>query len=179
MGLTLVELLVVIGILALLAAVLFPVFQTARENGRMAVCISNLHQWGAAIQMYRDEWGGVDPEPGRKIRNFSELGMPPSSYTGFLKAYGLASIGRCPSITPYSGGYYSCFRAQDDQNSQDLDALATKQGRFPLVICIAHNRLQRAEDNPTWGTVRVLAVRLNQQVTSTQAPAYGKSMVYW
>jgi general secretion pathway protein G len=51
-GFTLIELLVVIAILALLAGFLFPVFAQVRENGRMAVCESNLRQIGTAYKLY-------------------------------------------------------------------------------------------------------------------------------
>jgi prepilin-type N-terminal cleavage/methylation domain-containing protein len=49
---TLIELLVVIAIIALLAAILFPVFARAREKARSASCLSNLKQVGVAITMY-------------------------------------------------------------------------------------------------------------------------------
>ena len=59
-GFTLIELLVVITIIGLLAALLFPVFAKARERARQAVCESNLHQIGLAIQMYQvDNSGGL------------------------------------------------------------------------------------------------------------------------
>jgi type II secretory pathway pseudopilin PulG len=48
----LIELLVVIAIIAILAAILFPVFAQAREASRKASCISNLKQIGMATQMY-------------------------------------------------------------------------------------------------------------------------------
>jgi prepilin-type N-terminal cleavage/methylation domain len=49
---TLIELLVVIAIIAILAAILFPVFAQARERARAASCLSNMKQFGLAIQMY-------------------------------------------------------------------------------------------------------------------------------
>ncbi len=54
-GFTLIELLVVIAIIALLAAILFPVFASAREKGRQAACQSNLRQIGVAIRMYAQD----------------------------------------------------------------------------------------------------------------------------
>ena len=53
---TLIELLVVIAIIALLAAVLFPVFARAREKGRQTVCVSNLRQMGLAFQQYTQDY---------------------------------------------------------------------------------------------------------------------------
>lgn len=60
-GFTLIELLVVIAIIALLAAILFPVFSRARESARGAQCQSNLKQIGAASLMYAQDWDGVLP----------------------------------------------------------------------------------------------------------------------
>jgi prepilin-type N-terminal cleavage/methylation domain-containing protein len=55
-GFTLIELLVVIAIIAILAAILFPVFAQAREKARAATCLSNLKQLGTASIMYTQDW---------------------------------------------------------------------------------------------------------------------------
>jgi prepilin-type N-terminal cleavage/methylation domain-containing protein/prepilin-type processing-associated H-X9-DG protein len=55
-GFTLIELLVVIAIIAILAAILFPVFARAREKARQASCSSNEKQLGLALQMYKQDY---------------------------------------------------------------------------------------------------------------------------
>jgi prepilin-type N-terminal cleavage/methylation domain-containing protein/prepilin-type processing-associated H-X9-DG protein len=58
-GFTLIELLVVIAIIAILAAILFPVFARAREKARQATCQSNLKQMGLACSMYETDYDGT------------------------------------------------------------------------------------------------------------------------
>jgi prepilin-type N-terminal cleavage/methylation domain-containing protein/prepilin-type processing-associated H-X9-DG protein len=60
-GFTLIELLVVIAIIAILAALLFPVFARARERGRQTQCLSNLRQLGMALHEYVDNWDDTYP----------------------------------------------------------------------------------------------------------------------
>ena len=61
---TLIELLVVAAILAVLAAILFPVFAQAREKARQTNCLSNYHQIGQAIHLYASDYDGITPPDG-------------------------------------------------------------------------------------------------------------------
>ncbi|MFO8081619.1 MAG: DUF1559 domain-containing protein, partial [Armatimonadota bacterium] len=58
-GFTLIELLVVIAIIAILAAILFPVFARAREKARQTSCLSNLKQLGLGLMMYTQDYDEI------------------------------------------------------------------------------------------------------------------------
>jgi len=57
-GFTLIELLVVIAIIAILAAILFPVFMQAKKNAMGTKCMSNLRSIGMAFKQYNEDWNG-------------------------------------------------------------------------------------------------------------------------
>src|SRR5579862_2012768 len=60
-GFTLIELLVVLAIIAILAAILFPVFAQAREKARATACLSNEKQIGLGIQAYAQDYDDTSP----------------------------------------------------------------------------------------------------------------------
>jgi len=70
-GFTLIELLVVIAIIAILAAILFPVFAQAREKARAISCMSNAKQMGNAINMYKQDFDETFPQAYWYVNNNS------------------------------------------------------------------------------------------------------------
>ncbi len=71
-GFTLVELLTVIAIIAILAAILFPVVASVREQARQGSCMSNLHQIYVSAQVYRQDEGAFP----RALLGYAEQGSP-------------------------------------------------------------------------------------------------------
>lgn len=74
-GFTLIELLVVIAIIAILAAILFPVFAKARRQAQASNCESNLKQIGSGIKMYLSDW--EDTYPTNRLASITSQTPPP------------------------------------------------------------------------------------------------------
>lgn len=112
-GFTLIELLVVIAIIAILAAILFPVFARAREAARATSCRSNLKQLGTAMLMYAQDYDetfgrtccGAGTNTG--TRDFYEYTMPYIKNDGVFKC---PSSARRTDRTNY--GFYSGVASQ-------------------------------------------------------------------
>jgi prepilin-type N-terminal cleavage/methylation domain-containing protein/prepilin-type processing-associated H-X9-DG protein len=95
-GFTLIELLVVIAIIAILAAILFPVFAKARERANSASCLSNLKQMGTAERMYIDDYDGALVPYG--ISEDAAHGGYTTTFTKLLEKYSKnVTIFTCPS----------------------------------------------------------------------------------
>jgi len=103
-GFTLVELLVVIGIISALMALLLPALNKAREQGRMVSCLSNIRQLCMAANLYADDnherfpapaWTG-DPEPDDWIYWQQDRDQTQGTLMHYLGGY-IPGILRCPS----------------------------------------------------------------------------------
>ena len=102
---TLIELLVVIAIIGILASLLLPSLEKAREKGRRAVCLSNNHQVAVALQLYEDTYNSMPPgnatiQSGYGIDSTWHVPTNFPMGLGFLVKYNLMETGAalyCPS----------------------------------------------------------------------------------
>jgi len=121
-GFTLIELLVVIAIIAILAAMLFPVFAQAREKARQTSCLSNVKQLALAFLMYAQDYDGFLPPASIMNTDWSyewawDFNFDNFAYDGlgFIGPYtGNQQINACPTAQgleswgrPYSGYAYN------------------------------------------------------------------------
>jgi prepilin-type N-terminal cleavage/methylation domain-containing protein len=114
---TLVELLVVIGIIAILIALTLPALRRARESANKAACLANLHQIGMYLQQYQNQFRGRIPiyiTPAYADKTVYHANVNDYTGLGLLVPAGLApqsgsQSGRvfyCPGTTPASTNYH-------------------------------------------------------------------------
>jgi prepilin-type N-terminal cleavage/methylation domain-containing protein len=100
---TLIEMLVVIGIIAILAAILLSALATAKQKGQQTVCISNVRQLTLAVIMYADEHHDVLPPTAYNDSNGNEVDWPSllDSYIGHVAKVQLCPTDRFSKLNSY------------------------------------------------------------------------------
>lgn len=149
-GFTLIELLVVIAIIAILAAILFPVFARAREKARQASCSSNVKQIMLGVTMYAQDYDERTPANGDVLagRGYVEVLEP------YIKNQNLWN---CPSID--KGTWYRCSGVWlESSYGWTYNYLGRKLGQFQTpsqtALCAEtgmHCALQFIADNGAGG----------------------------
>ncbi len=154
---TLIELLVVIAIIAILAAILFPVFAQARAKARQAACLSNMKQLGLAIIQYTQDYDGVILPSAR--------GTGTPSPTNPLVSW--------PSlIYPYvkSQGVYVCPSANDDVFSPDTKYITATTNKYTGVTDTKFNNFNECGDGSAYGAG-------NQSLCQVNNLSYGRNFI--
>jgi len=98
-GFTLIELLVVIAIIAILAAILFPVFARARQKAQQAVCLANCKQIGLALMMYVNDYQMCFPMYSQDVYDYSTT--PPTLLYNWYDYNGVYRKGVAAVLRPY------------------------------------------------------------------------------
>jgi prepilin-type N-terminal cleavage/methylation domain-containing protein/prepilin-type processing-associated H-X9-DG protein len=151
---TLIELLVVIAIIALLAAILFPVFARARENARKSSCLNNIKQIGLGLQQYTQDYdettpvnhgGSGDPIWQHRLMTYMksyQIWQCPSDSNKTAPGYGSgASLGLSPAT------FHTSYIANVNANGQSIANMT-----FPSKTVYASDGGSRyvSADPATW-----------------------------
>jgi prepilin-type N-terminal cleavage/methylation domain-containing protein/prepilin-type processing-associated H-X9-DG protein len=185
-GFTLVELLVVIAVIAILAAILYPVFAVAREKARQTGCASNLKQIGTAVQMYLQDYDGTYPDnpyPNHAPNPVETLDYRPYyvSLFPYVKNYELFI---CPSV---GNGRYGKLRVEELSGKDakvegrfgtDIDTypqhLGSQEKFFTRVGYCYNEQAKRALEVELANTTRLPLMWDGRRLWSGIGPAFGQ-----
>src|SRR5438045_1233710 len=135
-GFTLIELLVVIAIIAILAAILFPVFAQAREKARQSACLSNQKQIGVALSLYVQDYDETLPSSKSHgawwTKADAKTWPPPFARDQVMPYVKNEALWNCPSIAldrPLFGANPKVGTFRDNQTTYFWNFSCQERGR--------------------------------------------------
>ncbi len=142
-GFTLLELLVVISIMSVLAALLFPALLKARARARKAYCINNLKQIGTALEMYVQDYDDYLPV----ADSLPGINPPLPGITTLLLPYlqGNQKVFHCPSDRDR---YYNLYGTSYEYNSYFLNGERYQRMGIPFPITVEGITINSRENLP-------------------------------
>ncbi len=153
-GFTLIELLVVIAIVAILAAILFPIFVSAKQKAYESECLSNLRQIGVATTAYMSDYGGRFPPWMARDSDW-----PYGTWLVELKKYARTKLlAKCPAdgvtaetapISYWKNVYTDYWSGAGGFNKTTAPPLETSF-RYTKTTCYLMDGPNRGEGNHTW-----------------------------
>jgi len=139
-GFTLIELLVVIAIIAILAAILFPVFASAREAARKTQCLSNSKQIGTAMMMYANDYDECVPSIISNAPPWVTPGDPTSGSTWYDASAWGGFVDAFMSLNPYVKNYglWTCPSRKDVGCASPPPAGITPAINYSTATCLGY-----------------------------------------
>jgi len=177
-GFSLVELLVVMGILFLLGILTVGVFTSVGARSKETSCISNLHQIGLAVRNYMEDYDAQPAVEGVPTSPYA-LGLPPRSGWGVFVTQYLKSrqVFYCPSyhgkmpIKELGQTYENHMMFGPSEIEEIKPWIAKKGDQYALEVCHEHFPGDlSAGTAPSWQRRKVNILRLNMQVDSKMYP---------
>lgn len=159
---TLIELLVVIAIIAILAAILFPVFAQAKEAAKKTQCLSNIKQIGTALNMYLNDNDDSMPqsEYGDSIGWYTVVnpyvkndGVTDTASTGEKRYFGNGGVWRCPTFPNQQQGQNYGVHQDLFPSNWGTPATIIPTKSFSIIDAPADKIwvVEKAQNNQSWG----------------------------